>query len=85
MVIQDLEEKVKQASTDASDEFMYQDKSESQRELEVARKILEDIPRGNSAEEFDTALGIIYHMAAIGAMMRPVDKIVSVLGTDAIF
>ena len=51
MVVQDLEQKVKQASTDASDEFMYQDKKESQRELEVARKILEDIPRGLSAEE----------------------------------
>lgn len=44
MVIDDLESKVKQASSIASDEFMYQDKSESKRELEVARRVLEDIP-----------------------------------------
>lgn len=51
MVVQDLEEKVKQASEVASDEFMYQDKQEAQRELEVARKILEDIPSALRAEE----------------------------------
>ena len=45
MVIQDLEEKVAQAPATASDEFMYQDKEESQRELEVAKKILADIPK----------------------------------------
>lgn len=45
MVIQDLEEKVKQAPDVASDEFMYQDKAEAQKELDVARKILEDMPR----------------------------------------
>ena len=45
MVIQDLEEKVAQAPAIASDEFMYQDKEESQRELEVAKKILADIPK----------------------------------------
>lgn len=44
MVIQDLEEKVKQAPTTASDEFMYQDKKEAEQELEVAKKILADIP-----------------------------------------
>src|SRR5690625_4760531 len=44
MVIEDLEEKVKQATEVTSDEFMYQDKEEAQRELEVAKKILEDIP-----------------------------------------
>src|SRR5699024_1842766 len=44
MVVEDLETKVKQASDVASDEFMYQDKEESQRELDVARKILDDIP-----------------------------------------
>ncbi|MDS9473108.1 sulfate adenylyltransferase [Sporosarcina pasteurii] len=44
MVIQDLEEKVAQAPEIASDEFMYQDKEEAKRELEVAKKILEDIP-----------------------------------------
>lgn len=45
MVIQDLEEKVAQAPENASDEFMYQDREESRRELEVAKKILEDIPK----------------------------------------
>ncbi|HLW40083.1 MAG TPA: sulfate adenylyltransferase [Brumimicrobium sp.] len=51
MVIEDLKEKVKQAPNQASDEFMYQDKAEAQRELEVAEKILEDTPKpihGNS-------------------------------------
>ncbi|MBW8351132.1 sulfate adenylyltransferase [Bacillus sp. IITD106] len=45
MVIEDLEEKVKQAPANASDEFMYQDKEEAERELEVAKKILSDIPK----------------------------------------
>lgn len=45
MVIQDLEEKVAQAPEKASDEFLYQDKAESIRELEVAKKVLEDIPK----------------------------------------
>ncbi len=53
MVVQDLEEKVKQASDVASDEFMYQDKQEAQRELEVAKKILEDIPSALRAEELE--------------------------------
>ncbi|HLS11260.1 MAG TPA: sulfate adenylyltransferase [Flavobacteriaceae bacterium] len=44
MVVEDLKEKVEQASEIASDEFMYQDKDEASRELEVAKKILEDIP-----------------------------------------
>lgn len=45
MVVQDLEEKVEQAPDVASDEYMYQDKTEAQRELDVARKIQDDIPR----------------------------------------
>ncbi|MBS4220716.1 sulfate adenylyltransferase [Bacillus sp. FJAT-49711] len=45
MVIEDLEEKVKRAPVSASDEFMYQDKEEAERELEVAKKILADIPK----------------------------------------
>ena len=53
MVIEDLEEKVKQAPTVASDEFMYQDKEEAQRELEVAKKILEDMPKVLRKEDFD--------------------------------
>ncbi|MFD1706618.1 sulfate adenylyltransferase [Siminovitchia sediminis] len=44
MVVEDLEEKVKQAPESASDEFLYQDRQESQRELDVARNILQDIP-----------------------------------------
>lgn len=44
MVIADLEEKVSQAPETASDEFMYQDKAEAEKELAVARQILTDIP-----------------------------------------
>src|SRR5690606_25714660 len=44
MVVENLEEKVDKALEKASDEFMYQDKSEAERELEVAKRILEDIP-----------------------------------------
>src|SRR5690625_730662 len=53
MVIEDLEEKVKQASEVASDEFMYQDKEEALRELEVAKKILEDIPSALRPQELE--------------------------------
>ncbi|KXH81843.1 sulfate adenylyltransferase [Sporosarcina sp. HYO08] len=52
MVIQDLEEKVAQAPAAASDEFLYQDKEEAQRELDVAKKILEDIPKVITEERF---------------------------------
>lgn len=51
MVIADLEEKVQQAPDIASDEFMYQDKKEAQKELEVAQKILKDIPSPLRNEE----------------------------------
>lgn len=51
MVIQDLEQKVAQAPITASDEFMYQDKEEAQRELNAAKQILEDIPKVLSEEE----------------------------------
>ncbi len=44
MVIEDLEEKVKQAPDQASDEFMYQDKGEAGRELEIAKQIAEELP-----------------------------------------
>ena len=53
MVIEDLEEKVKQATEVTSDEFMYQDKEEAQRELEVAKKILEDIPSALRENELE--------------------------------
>lgn len=39
-VIRTLEEKVANASENASDEFMYQSRAEAQKELDVARKIL---------------------------------------------
>src|SRR5699024_12737462 len=51
MVIEDLEEKVEQAPEKASDEFMYQDKEEAQKELDVARKIYEDLPKPLHAED----------------------------------
>src|SRR5690606_20271108 len=51
MVIADLEEKAAQAPDVASDEYMYQDKAEAERELEVGRKILDDIPRAVNAED----------------------------------
>lgn len=51
MVITDLEEKAKAAPGSTSDEFMYQDQKESDRELEVAREILRDIPRPLHAKE----------------------------------
>lgn len=50
MVIKDLEEKVAQAPEQASDEFMYQDKAEAVRELQVAKQISEDIPTALSDE-----------------------------------
>ncbi len=43
-LIQDLELKATQAPEVASDEFMYQDKEETERELNAAHKILEDLP-----------------------------------------
>lgn len=51
MVIQDLEQKVAMAPTTASDEFMYQDKEEAQRELDVAKQILADIPKVLTEED----------------------------------
>ncbi|MBU8878275.1 sulfate adenylyltransferase [Bacillus sp. FJAT-29790] len=51
MVVEYLEEKVDKAPDEASDEFMYQDKGEAERELEVARKIFDDIPSSLRAEE----------------------------------
>ena len=43
MVVESREEKVEQAPETASDEFMYQDKQEAKKELDVARKIFEDL------------------------------------------
>ena len=44
MVVSDLEVKVAQAPETASDEFLYQDKAEAERELAAARQMLEKIP-----------------------------------------
>jgi sulfate adenylyltransferase len=51
MVVDNLEQKVDNALEKASDEFMYQDKAEAERELEVAKQILEDIPAALRKEE----------------------------------
>src|SRR5690625_2799689 len=53
MVIENLEEKVKQAPEKASDEFMYQDHSEAEKELETARKILDDVAEPLREEDVD--------------------------------
>ncbi|SFD40588.1 sulfate adenylyltransferase [Lentibacillus persicus] len=51
MVVESLVEKVDKASEKASDEFMYQDKDEAERELAVARRIFDDIPSPLRVEE----------------------------------
>ncbi|MNQ59721.1 Sulfate adenylyltransferase [compost metagenome] len=53
-LIGDLEEKLVQAPAQASDEFMYQDKAEVEKELASARNLLEDIPGTISAERLQT-------------------------------
>lgn len=53
MVVENLEEKVDKALDKASDEFMYQDKSEAERELDVAKRILDDIPAALRKDELD--------------------------------
>lgn len=53
MVVENLKEKVERAMEKASDEFLYQDKSEAERELEVAERILEDIPAALSKAELE--------------------------------
>ncbi|WP_412051262.1 sulfate adenylyltransferase [Hoeflea sp. Naph1] len=44
MVLSDLQEKVALAPEEASDEFMYQDKNEAERELSAARRLLSAVP-----------------------------------------
>lgn len=53
MVIEDLEEKVELAPEQASDEFLYQDKEEANRELETAKRVLEDIPPALRTDDVD--------------------------------
>lgn len=48
-LLDDLDEKLKQAPEQASDEFMYQDQAEVQRELSAARTLLDDIPAAMDA------------------------------------
>ena len=53
MVVEDLKEKVQQAPEVASDEFLYQDKEESQKELDVAEKILHEVPAAIHVSELE--------------------------------
>lgn len=48
-LLDDLDEKFRQAPEQASDEFMYQDQAEVQRELSAARTLLDDIPTAMDA------------------------------------
>ncbi|WP_346841969.1 sulfate adenylyltransferase [Metapseudomonas otitidis] len=48
-LLDDLDEKFRQAPEQASDEFMYQDQAEVQRELSAARTLLDDIPAAMDA------------------------------------
>lgn len=49
-LVSELEEKLASAPEEASDEFMYQDRSEVERELEAAKRLLEEVPSGVSEE-----------------------------------
>ena len=51
-LIEALEEKVKHADIRVPDPFMFQDKDESMKELEVARQILMDLERMVSPNEY---------------------------------
>lgn len=53
MVIEYLEEKVETAPETTPDEFMYQNKEEAKKELDVARKILDDIPEPLREKDLD--------------------------------
>ncbi len=51
-IIADLKEKYELAPEQASDEFMYQDKAEVERELQVAERLLTEIPPRLNKEDF---------------------------------
>jgi len=53
MVVKNLEEKVERAMEVTSDEFLYQDRSEAKRELEVAKKIFDDLPKALRKEDLE--------------------------------
>lgn len=52
MVVEYIQEKVKRAPDTASDEFMYQDKEEAEKELEIAKKILDETPPSLKEDHF---------------------------------
>ncbi|MCQ9616973.1 sulfate adenylyltransferase [Paenalcaligenes niemegkensis] len=67
-ILSDLEEKLSQAPEEASDEFMYQDKAEVERELRAARQLLEDVPPAISAEKLkDRAWNVLPYKRYRGA------------------
>lgn len=49
-IVKDLEEKLAQAHEEASDEFLYQDRDEAQRELNAAQTLLAEIPQSADHE-----------------------------------
>jgi len=51
MLVDDLQHKVEQAPETSSDEFMYQNKAEAERELEVAQQLQQETTRPISAED----------------------------------
>ncbi|MFA4946116.1 MAG: sulfate adenylyltransferase [Candidatus Micrarchaeia archaeon] len=51
-LIESLEKKFVGAPEEASDPFMYQDKAEAKRELDVAKRILDELPKPVSHESF---------------------------------
>ena len=53
MVVEYLEEKVDKAPEKASDEFMYQGREEAEKELEVAKRIFDDIPSPLRSEDLE--------------------------------
>ncbi|MFA5606882.1 MAG: hypothetical protein WDA07_06805 [Leucobacter sp.] len=52
-LVAELEEKVGSAPEQASDEFMYQDRAEAERELDAAKRLLEEIPGNLSGEALE--------------------------------
>ena len=53
VVVESLKEKVSIAPDETTEEFMYQDKKEAERELVVAQKIINDIPKALNHENMD--------------------------------
>lgn len=43
-LIEELEQKLETAPEEASDEYMYQDRAETERELEAAKRLLDELP-----------------------------------------